>query len=285
MGCIGSRHKFADEEETLAAEQAALGFSRHPLADVDCIVRKYSSDTTINVNQLKAIKQSLSLNLENYETHKSIGAFVAKLQKPGTTEYLSNKVLMTGILLAEAENTQRARALFEIVDKEETGSIDVGKLQNLLTVWIETTLDLGSLADTTPIGLRAKDYIAKCRQSIQRWIDNLKKQLGTTTIAKARFIEVLTTPQNAVFLNCGEFRKYLAEDALKNPQQATKNPKVSFTNLKANMRSNMASASSPAQPGSQAGGSAEVSTSVAQSQPEKAKQEEVKSEEVKKAQA
>lgn len=265
MGCVGARNRFSDEEETLAVEQAALGFSNHMITEVDCIIRKYSSGDVINANQLKAIQQHLELHLTNYETHKSIDAFMARLKRSGTETYFAQKLLVTGILLSEAEDSQRAKALYEVVDNEETGSIDMAKLSSLLTLWGETACDLGTLADGTPIDLRSKDYIGKCRQVLPRWIELLKKQLGTTTVTKDKFLETLLTIQNVIFLRVREFRYYLAEDAVKNPVNITKQARSgAFASLRSGMK--------PAQPVVQAAPSGD-SAVRSQAVP---KQEEVK---------
>lgn len=245
MGCVGPRQKFADEEETLSHEAEALGFSRRHINEVDCIMRKYSNDETVNANQLKAITKALSLHLDNYETHGSINKFVAKLKLPGKEVYSAQKLLITGLLLSHGENTRKADALFEVVDREESGSIDSAKLGVLLDLWIDVVLDLGELGASHAQGLRLINYIGSCRDAKERWTTKLKAAFRTATIAKADFAREVLQLETGAFLNPSTFRQYLATDAQANPKVAVGIEAPVRKNLFANLKQKMGPPATP----------------------------------------
>jgi Ca2+-binding EF-hand superfamily protein len=233
MGCIGTRPKFVEEDEQLTHKCQALGFSRHRIDIVDYALRKYSADGKVNANQLKAVSSALNLHLQNYDTHKTIDKFVASLQVSGQEVISADKLMVTGLLLAQGKLSDRAVALFEVVDREEAGSVDLGRLLHLLNLWIDAVVGMGVLGEDTDFNLRIADYCGKCRSSKDRWIATMKGLFPGDSVTKEAFVRETLKAEHGGFLEPASFRVYLANDAMKHPVDTSQaNTKNTFAALR-----------------------------------------------------
>jgi Ca2+-binding EF-hand superfamily protein len=225
MGCCGVKDRFVEEENALEIESEALGFKRLSVSEVDFTIRKYSSESKINRNQLKSLGTALKLNFANYDTHIYIDRLFAKLKTPDQEFCNADPLLVIGLMLAEGDPERKAKALFEIADREEAGVIDASSIHALLNLWVDSTLDLGLLVGDGQNHLsseaKMRDYIAMCRKAKLSWIALIKTSLGAGMVPKQHFIRVATTVNEAGFLDARVFRMYLASKGSSQPKAFT----------------------------------------------------------------
>mmetsp|Transcript_7324 Transcript_7324/g.13549 ORF Transcript_7324/g.13549 Transcript_7324/m.13549 type:complete len:243 (+) Transcript_7324:215-943(+) len=225
MGCFNSKSQFSDEEEALVQETEALGFNKCSTAEVDLNIRKYSSEEKINRNQLKSLCSTLNLNLKNYDTHMNIEKFMDQL-KLTPDFYDAQRLLIIGILLSTGSDERKAQNLFQVMDRDETGSIDSSKSQVLLEKWIDCILNLGLLVGDAQNHRSSQEksaaYINKCRQAKKRWLYSMKNSLGAGFVTRDTFIRCTTSFKGGVLIEPRSFRSYLAKDALENPENKRK---------------------------------------------------------------
>jgi Ca2+-binding EF-hand superfamily protein len=218
MGCFNTKHRFSDEEEALAIEAAALGFGRLSVNEVDISIRKYSSGSRMNRNQMKSFASVLDLALVNYDTHIYISRLIARLQLPQQQLYNAYALLVIGIMLSNGNAETKAKALFEVADKDETGTIDLPGLRALLNLWVSSALDLGLLVgdgqNHSSNEQRNKGYIDKCMRAKDRWVGMMEKLLGKGAVVKDCFIKVVSTVHEGHYLHPCSLRIYLASDEL-----------------------------------------------------------------------
>jgi Ca2+-binding EF-hand superfamily protein len=218
MGCFNTKHKFSDEEQALEIESQALGFGRLSVNEVDISIRKYSAVSRMNRNQMKSLALVLGIALVNYDTHIYISRLIANLQLPQQQLFNANALLVIGIMLANGNAEAKARALFEVADKDETGTIDLSGLRTLLHLWVSSALDLGLLVgdgqNHSSDEERIKGYIEKCMRAKDRWVSSMEKTLGEGAVLKEHFIKVASTVHEGHYFNPSSFRIYLASDEL-----------------------------------------------------------------------
>jgi hypothetical protein len=118
MGCSGSRDsaKASDEEKLLINRENSLGFNKYHATHVRGIIQRYSYEGKINMNQMEETIASLQLTVPEWkQTGMPLSDFFEQF-KIGENEFDYNLFVLTGILLSNSLNRDKAQLFFEHAD-------------------------------------------------------------------------------------------------------------------------------------------------------------------------
>lgn len=135
MGCKGSALFSRQEEENIYFHEQDLGFSFNYCEHIDFVIRKYSQGDYLKINSWTLVVKHLHLNFPRPDkTH--LVDFYKSYTEGGCIR--TKDLLVTGVLLGDGTDADKARLLFEIADSDSRKVIDklqvIGLLRALLMV-------------------------------------------------------------------------------------------------------------------------------------------------------
>ena len=115
MGCVRDTDRRSQEETLLSSNERLLGIRNCTAEEVDLVVRKYCSTTTVKEAAFELIWRKLKLSTKEIPACKLIPDFYKGVK--GTIEGLSrNRLLVLGIMHAEGSTWAKLDLLFDVAD-------------------------------------------------------------------------------------------------------------------------------------------------------------------------
>mmetsp|Transcript_22671 Transcript_22671/g.22434 ORF Transcript_22671/g.22434 Transcript_22671/m.22434 type:complete len:251 (+) Transcript_22671:15-767(+) len=138
MGCESSREHYIKEEALITDAEDSLGFSSCSADIVDLWIRKYSSDGTINPEQMKDIFQSCGISMKKpLESSKLLNCFRKK-----DNTYTFRPFLIFGILLSTDLRNKKSSLLFEVFDENYENSLKEATIHQLIDHMLNISINL-----------------------------------------------------------------------------------------------------------------------------------------------
>mmetsp|Transcript_19307 Transcript_19307/g.35570 ORF Transcript_19307/g.35570 Transcript_19307/m.35570 type:complete len:225 (+) Transcript_19307:2992-3666(+) len=200
MGCVESTRAISPSEVPLVAYEKSLGFDKWLASQVATIIKKYSYHDLININQLEAISEALSLSFSLPDDPSSPAIEALYVDNSISTR----KFLMLGIVCAQGTAAEKAEEVFNAYDIDLVGQLSRLALDVLLDDLFYTVLTvLNSSADSS--------YISKCSATVP----HVKKYLsdcicqGRDFCLKAQFVNSWEKFRGGRLLSPSAMRQYL----------------------------------------------------------------------------
>jgi hypothetical protein len=171
------------DEDDIDFHEQDLGFSFNYCENIDFVIRKYSAEDLIKVTQWYSIVKTLHLKFPKFD--KSHFAEFYRAYSQGDS--LRRKdVLVTGLMLGDGTDAEKASLLFEVVDVESRLVVAKEKVQELLITILHVSLHCLPLLAGTP-----SPYLLSLQRVESRAVSKLLEQiLGSQgEISKETFIK------------------------------------------------------------------------------------------------
>ena len=215
MGCVSIRGHISPEEEAITLMESQLEYFKNTCIEVDHVIRKYSSSSQTNSYQWEQIVENLELKIENNPVCPLIEDFYNQLK--GENSVFDTKVLLiAGILLSNGMSRQKARLLFEVFDLENSDSLSLQDVQELVQLIKYIVVDLLPKLvhnSTNPPSSRndVLSYVEKINEKFDQANENLIKMIfgDKQSVALKDFIILFDNEKYGRILTPFGFRNYV----------------------------------------------------------------------------
>jgi Ca2+-binding EF-hand superfamily protein len=201
MGCTNCR-RINREEACVEDASELLGLSNRSVKEVDNIIRKHSSDSTVYEAQFKALSKALGL------TSDVASARLFSRLRNAAGVYDRHSLIVLGAMLAFGKTEVKAQVLFEAFDNLQVGVISVQELKTLLGVMTLIAADL--LPELVVNDTGVQEYASICRLGIPVAEAEMEQALVEgDEVKKRHFIQTLVQLQSGRLVHPSGLRGYL----------------------------------------------------------------------------
>jgi hypothetical protein len=209
MGCVSSnRSQLCAEETTLVTLEHELNYHTQSASQVDLVLRKYSSNGSLNVSQLHKAAIVLNIRTENFSTFNQIKPFYDNLQTQGFTPLKT--LLLLGVLLAQGSLVDKARLLFEVYDQLMLEEVEVVTIvEDLFDVAVKRLPTLLGTKGNSEV-TSAKIYLAKIEHVKTAGVSKLTKLIAgeAPKVSKKHFVTTVSSDSVKQILTPEGIRAY-----------------------------------------------------------------------------
>ncbi|OMJ88434.1 hypothetical protein SteCoe_9658 [Stentor coeruleus] len=187
-----------------------LEFGKSLSANIDFIIRKYSTEWDINDDQFGQIVDELELKVKKCPQCPKIEAFY-EMYKTSEGKYNGRDLVVAGIICGNAQAITKARLLFELYDRQLSFKINREDFESIFDDLYRFCIERAPLLvsnSTMPIATQGQiiQYISDLdlnkKKAREKFVEKLMN--SKETIMKNEFIELFDELENAKLMNSKE---------------------------------------------------------------------------------